>query len=381
MIDKGRAGSGKTPYGTVREDCADVEAFLTGVLDSLHVHVAVLERDGSIIAVNEAWRRFARENDAGSAEDVSEGADYLDICRQASDEGSLWAHRALEGIRKVLDGEESFFSMEYPCSSPDEERWFLMHVVPLRRPGGGAVVVHANITRRKKAEENLLENERRLRSSREEYRELARKLISAQEDARRRLARELHDGFSQRLAILSMHAAKVEIEGADRLALAGSVGRIQDEIARLSADIHDVARQLHPQIIEDLGLADALQSYVERFSKSEGIETDFKCGDIDGRLPLETALNLYRIAQESLSNVAKHARAGHVKVSLDHSDGMLRLSIRDDGVGFDLEAVRGKRRLGLVTLRERASLIGGKLSIISAPGAGTEVSVEVPEGR
>lgn len=358
-------------------DCTDAAAFLTGVLDSLREHVAVLGRDGRIIAVNEAWRRFARENDARSPDAVSEGVNYLDICCSADDDDSDWAQCAVRGIRKVLEGKDSYFSMEYPCSSPDEERWFLMNVVPMRRPGGGAVVMHANITRRKKAEESLLENERNLRASREEYRELARKLISAQEDARRRLARELHDSFSQRLALLSMHAAKIEIGGSDTGSLIKSINRIQEEISRLSADIHDIARQLHPQIIEDLGLADALESYVTRFSETEGMPVDFRSTEIDGGLPMEKALNLYRIAQESLINAVKHARAGLIEVSLENVDGRVRLSVKDDGVGFDPDAVRNKKRFGLVTIRERASFIGGDLSIVSSPDSGTEISIEI----
>jgi len=372
---------GKNPEEQIAEmepGRAEGSVFLTAVLNSLHEHVAVLDRDGNIIAVNEAWNNFARRNDADPSFSLSRGTNYLDVCRGARSEGSDYAVRALEGIESVLAERIESFEMEYPCSSPEEERWFRMSVVPLRRPEGGAVVTHSNITRRKEAEEQLRRNEQYLKESHEEYQALARKMISAREDTRRRLARELHDSFSQRLAMISMLAARMEIEQDTNKEIGKGLGRIKGEIAKLSEEVHDIARQLHPRILEDLGLRHAVKSLCELFSRSEGIPVELNFGKIPEKIPEETSLNLYRIIQESLNNVAKHAEASRIWIELRVHEGELYLSVRDNGKGFDPAKVKGKKSLGLVGMRERAALIGGIIEISSDRSEGTEVSIRVP---
>jgi signal transduction histidine kinase len=374
------ARSQENMFSALENECTEVETFFYGVLNSLYEHVAVVERKGIIITVNDAWRKFASDNGARSPTAVSEGVNYLEVCRRVSNEDEPFARVAQDGIQSVLNGEVKIFTMEYPCHSPTDERWFLMNVVPLRRSEGGAVITHINITRSILAEDKMHHVEQYLRKSREEYRDLSRNLIAAREDARRRLARELHDGFSQRLALISMIAAKFEIEKSDRKSLKAGMKRIQKDISRLSGDIHDIARQLHPQILEDLGLSDAIDSFCSNFSITEGIPVEFTTCNLPNYISFETSLNLYRIVQESLSNSAKHADANRIEVALDIRAGALLLLIRDDGVGFDLETARKKKRLGLVSLKERTALIGGTLSISSTPGSGTEITVEMPLG-
>ncbi len=132
------------------------------VIDSIAANIAVLDRDGKIIAVNEAWRVFAQEN-GGAAIADSVGVNYLDVCRRAQERDAGEAKAAMDGVRAVLDGARPNFMFEYPCHSPDEKRWFLMSVTPLGGERGGAVVTHTNITARKQAEEATLESEARLR--------------------------------------------------------------------------------------------------------------------------------------------------------------------------------------------------------------------------
>ncbi len=132
------------------------------VLDSIAANIAVLDRDGKIIAVNEAWRGFAREN-GGAAIADSVGVNYLDVCRRAQERGAGEVKAALVGIQEVLDGARPNFMLEYPCHSPSEKRWFLMSVTPLGGERGGVVVTHTNITARKQAEDAILESEARLR--------------------------------------------------------------------------------------------------------------------------------------------------------------------------------------------------------------------------
>ncbi|HEY6402713.1 MAG TPA: PAS domain S-box protein, partial [Blastocatellia bacterium] len=138
------------------------QALNQAALDSLAANVAVLDRDGTIIAVNEAWKRFAREN-GGAAIANSVGVNYLDVCRRAQEQGNGEARTPLVGIQAVLDGARANFTVEYPCHSPSEKRWFLMSATPMCGGRGGAVVVHTDITQRKRAEETILESEARLR--------------------------------------------------------------------------------------------------------------------------------------------------------------------------------------------------------------------------
>src|SRR5262245_965624 len=143
---------------TLRES----QALNQAVLDSLAANIAVLDRDGNIIAVNEDWRRFARENDGAAFAD-SVGINYLDVCRRAQEQGDGQIEATLAGIQAVLDGARPNFTAEYPCHSPSEKRWFLMSVTPLDGERGGAVVAHNDITARKQAEEAIIESESRLR--------------------------------------------------------------------------------------------------------------------------------------------------------------------------------------------------------------------------
>jgi PAS domain S-box-containing protein len=143
---------------TLRES----QALNQAVLDSLAANIAVLDRDGNIIAVNEDWRRFARENGGAVIAD-SVGANYLDVCRRAQEQGDGQIEATLAGIQAVLDGARSNFTVEYSCDSPSEKRWFLMSVTPLGGERGGAVVTHTNITARRQAEEAIIESEARLR--------------------------------------------------------------------------------------------------------------------------------------------------------------------------------------------------------------------------
>ena len=137
------------------------QALNQAVLDSLAANIAVLDRDGNIIAVNEDWRRFAREN-GGAAIADSLGVNYLDVCRRAQEQGNGQIEATLKGIQEVLDGARPNFTVEYPCHSPNEKRWFLMSVTPLLGEGGGAVVAHTDITQRKQVEESLRVSEARL---------------------------------------------------------------------------------------------------------------------------------------------------------------------------------------------------------------------------
>jgi signal transduction histidine kinase len=219
------------------------------------------------------------------------------------------------------------------------------------------------------------------RRAEHESRELSGRLLTAHEDERRRLARELHDDLTQRLARLAIDAGGLERGGGRSSVEDGTARSMRDELIRLSEDVHALSYQLHPSVLDDLGLVEALKAECDRVSRREPVRVSVEARDVPPELPSDAALCLFRVAQEALRNVVRHARARAVRVSLVPSDGGLRLAVQDDGIGFDPAASRGGPSLGHASMRERVRLIGGELDIDSAPGRGTTVVAWVPLPR
>jgi len=187
----------------------------------------------------------------------------------------------------------------------------------------------------------------------------------------------MHDDVTQRLAALAIDAAKMQ---SDR---SGSVERnpletIRERLVGLSEDVHALSYRLHPSVIEDLGLVAALRVECNRVARQEPIRVDFEHQDIPKKLPPSAAICLFRVAQEALRNVVRHARARNVEVSLQCKEGGIALVVRDDGKGFSESGVDGRTSLGLVSMRERVRLAGGKVDIVGRPNDGTSVLAWVP---
>ena len=242
-------------------------------------------------------------------------------------------------------------------------------------------IVH-DITERRWAEEKLKESELALRVSQRDLRKLTGRLLSAEEEERSRVARELHDDFTQRLAVLAIDAGKLQ----QRLAATCPeavpvVEKLQDQLVRLSTDVHHLSRQLHPSILDDLGLVKAIESESRRFSQQEGIEVKFETRDVELPVPKEIGISLYRVIQEALRNVAKHARSKDVLITLTGGRNQLRLIVKDYGVGFDTFKAKDRAGMGLASIRERVRLLEGHLTIQSQPGHGVSIAVKVPLKR
>jgi signal transduction histidine kinase len=252
-----------------------------------------------------------------------------------------------------------------------------------RRTGELARVNEAlveEISERMQTERSLRVSEATLEANRQELRGLTAQLLRVQEEERQRVSRELHDDVNQRLAMLT-----VDVETLERRLPAGSdaVGRglrsIQDRLAELSDDVRHLAYEYHPSILDDLGLAVALQRLVDEFALRAGIRASFKHGNGSAPLPQTVASCLYRVAQESLGNIVRHAKASHVEVVLSQEQGGVRLSVRDDGRGFSSDEPRERSHgLGLISMKERVRLVNGTLSIESQTGRGTRLEVWVP---
>jgi signal transduction histidine kinase len=156
------------------------------------------------------------------------------------------------------------------------------------------------------------------------------------------------------------------------------MGEVRDGLVRLSEDVHALAYKLHPSLLEDLGLSDALRAECESFARHESIPVDIQFEPIQESGLLEVGLCFFRVTQEALRNVARHARARSVRVSLRSVDGGLQVAVTDDGEGFDVNQPSGRPSLGLQSMRERVRLLEGELEIESAPGHGTTILAWVP---
>jgi signal transduction histidine kinase len=236
-----------------------------------------------------------------------------------------------------------------------------------------------DITERTQAMNALIENEAALRRSHEELQALAGRLLSAKEEENRRLARELHDVVSQRLAVLGMEVSAVQQQLTTSFPpMSERLRSMGEDVGRLAQDIHRLSRQLHPSIVDHLGLIAALRAEYVTFSRQHGISAEFFGPEVPDAYPADISLSLYRIAQESLWNVAKHAQARSVRLAVAEDAGQIILTVEDDGIGFDVNGVKGKGSLGLVSIEERARLVGGRFLVQSQPGKGTRVEVRVP---
>lgn len=223
----------------------------------------------------------------------------------------------------------------------------------------------------------LLVNRRNRLRAEAAAREFGGRLMRAQEEERARLARELHDDITQRLALLSIEAGRIERE-ATEAKFGGTLREVRDGLVRLSEDVHSLSYRLHPALLQDLGLADALKAECERFSRHESLRVEVKLERIPAKILPDAGLCLFRVTQEALRNVARHSRARAASVSLRPLDGGLQLAVTDSGIGFDPGQQRQRPSLGLASMRERVRLLGGELDVESTPGHGTSIVAWVP---
>jgi PAS domain S-box-containing protein len=218
-----------------------------------------------------------------------------------------------------------------------------------------------------------------LAASHDEIRALAASLMRAQEDERRRVSRELHDHICHQLGSLARDIGKLAVGPLPSPKDAqAQLEAIRERVAKTSQETHDIAYQMHTAILDDLGLVASLKDLCSQFSEQcPDITCD--CANLSlPPMPSEVSTCLYRIAEESLENVAKHSRAKSVSVRLGFKKRTVVLTIQDDGAGFDSKSVKGRGGLGLVGMKERARSVEGRLTITSQPGHGTEITLEVP---
>jgi PAS domain S-box-containing protein len=292
---------------------------------------------------------------------------------------SAWERLVHPDDRKVADAAhetvtrgESTYQAEFRLRHKDGH---YVHVLSrgfaVRRDAGGPVArivgTHFDLTQRREREAE------RARA------ELLGRLVFVQEDERRRIARDMHDQFGEHLTALSLEIASLKEACGTRPELAEHAATLETIAERLDRDVEQLVWRLRPTALDDLGLRAALTNYVQEWSARHGVSAEVHTsGLLDDRLASEVETALYRIAQEALNNVAKHARAQRVELLLERRPDCVLLIVEDDGVGFDgSKPAAGRHGFGLVGMRERAALVGASLDIETTPGQGTTILVRM----
>jgi PAS domain S-box-containing protein len=232
---------------------------------------------------------------------------------------------------------------------------------------------------RRRAQIKFLEQKEELQASAERLFAMAGRLVDSQEEERRRIAREIHDDFTQRLALVSMKIGN--LAGRDRASTRDEMDAGLEDIRKattaVAQDLRDLSHQLHPAMLEILGLVGALRAQCEDIQRARGIATEFEASVSDQDATPQAAMCLFRVLQESLMNVAKHSGSSMARVSLARKADQLELRVRDKGRGIEPEAT-GRKGIGLKNIEERVRLLNGTLIVNSQPGIGTEIVVTIP---
>jgi len=319
------------------------------------VHLVLLNREGTVVAVRNYCGGF-------SLPPIAVGDSYPDAFARGVGPHSQAAVSARVGVRGVLSGERTQFQMEYACEHERRQCWLAMTVIPLADTNRLVVVVHRDVSKEKNTEQAV--------------RELGGKLIRAQEEERSRIARELHDDISQRLALLTVDLRRVQDIAPH--SIDAEVSGLCRKVDEISADIHGLSRCLHSTKLQLLGLGAALRGLCTECSRQNNIHIECCCAELPTKVDPEVSLSLFRVAQEALSNVLKHSHARNARVDLASNGNDLSLRISDDGSGFNGGQVSAQNSLGLVSMRERMHVVDGTLTVSSSPLRGTKIEARVP---
>jgi signal transduction histidine kinase len=319
------------------------------------VHLVILDRAGTVVAVRNYF--------AGpSLCPITVGDSYIESFTKTLGRHSQAAVSARVGVQGVLSGERTQFHMEYPCDHERRQRWLAMTVIRLGDTNKLVAVVHRDVSKEKNSEQAV--------------RELGGKLIRAQEEERSRIARELHDDISQRLALLTVDLRRVQDIAPE--CIDAEVSALCRKVDEITADIHGLSRCLHSTKLQLLGLGAALRGLCTECSRQNNINIECCCAELPTKPDPEISLSLFRVAQEALSNVLKHSHARNARVELACKGSDLSLRIVDDGLGFNRAQVSAQAGLGLVSMRERMHVIDGTLIVSSSPQRGTEIEARAP---
>jgi signal transduction histidine kinase len=208
---------------------------------------------------------------------------------------------------------------------------------------------------------------------------LSGRLIDAQEEERKRIAREIHDDYNQRLAMLAMEVEELADQVGDSPVEAGPIfHRIWNQIGELGSDLHSLSHSLHSSTLESLGLVAGIKAFCKEFAEHQEIQVDFAHENVPRGVPADAALCLFRVTQEGLRNIKRHSGADRAEVRLECSGEKLHLSVADQGRGFDMNTRSSQSGIGIRSMEERLRSFGGQLEISSRPREGTTINAWLP---
>jgi PAS domain S-box-containing protein len=326
------------------------EELLSVFVKNVPAAVAMLDHEMRYLQVSDRWCA-----DYLSGREQVLGRSHYEIFPDMPERWKEVHRRALEG--------ETLRANEDRWDGQDGTHWARWEVRPWNTPEGtigGILILTEDITRRKQMEEALSD--------------MSRKLIESQEQERARIGRELHDDINQRLAMLGVELEQLQENPSE---VQSRVQELRNQTTELSNDVQAMSHDLHSSKIEYLGVVAGIRSWCQEFGERQKVEIDFS-SDAPSALPFEIGLSLLRVLQEALHNAVKHSGVKRIEVQLRKDSGEIRLMVRDSGKGFDVEAALQGKGLGLTSMRERARLVNGTISIESKLMGGTTIHVRVP---
>jgi signal transduction histidine kinase len=264
-------------------------------------------------------------------------------------------------------------------NSDDHRTWRVNHY-PVKDGGAviGVMVILQDITDQKRAEAQIRDGQLALHASLDRIQDLTGRLIQVQEVERTRIARELHDDVNQQLAALSMALSGLKRRVPANTEVRKGLDAVQKRAIDLTDEVRSICHGLHSGVLQHAGLAPALRAYCGELQGKLGVATSFAVDESVGEVPADISLCLYRVVQEAMTNVLRHAHATRTDVMLGVQNDGIELSVSDDGRGFDVSSAAASRGLGLISMDERVRMVHGKVNIKSQPGKGTTIQVWVP---
>lgn len=385
------------------------ERFMRATIDALLDNVAIVDRFGEIVHVNRSWTKFTEKNGGPELRrKTGVGVNYLTVCDNAARRGSAQGAVVATALREILACNTETFELEYPCHAPNERRWFIVRVSAFGKDvDRHAVITHRNITSRHEAQQAITElneslesrvaqrtlelqrttddlraSELRTRNSEAQLRALTTRLQQVREDERSAISREIHDQLGQMLTAVKIDVSLMlqDFRSDAPPAAESTIAALESLQHLLDATVESVrgiARQLRPEVLDALGLAAAIEWHAEEVQERSGIECRVQSSAAQPRLNPEQRGALFRIVQESLTNVVRHSGASKVNIDLNYDNDLLQLTIEDNGNGVDPAALLGTKSLGVVGMRERAATIGAGFDITGHAGKGTCITVRL----
>ncbi len=366
------SGTAKQRVGVV-SDMSAADVSLRAMVDACVSNVAVLDERGTIIYASKAWDLFER-----NVTDITGTAPWSEGCRRftQSETNEQPEISLADDIRSILEGKQKEFHHKYYFTSLPELQPVVMHAAQLNLPGSTfrVLITHEELPSVNQDMNDVAARER----AENALKALGGRLIAAQEEERRRVARELHDDFNQRLAVLSIELEQLGQKIQKPISLRRDVQRLQDLAQEIAAEIHRLSYKLHPSKLDHLGLVAAVRSLCAELSESGKLNVEFHQTGFPFALDRDTTLCLFRIAQEGLRNCVKHSRAESARVVLTRARTTVRLQVSDNGCGFNTKTALMEKGLGFVSMKERLHILGGEINVYSKPLHGTRLEVSVP---